>query len=51
MNKIPLAIVGCGGMGGRHLLGLKELEQAGLDNIALGAVCDLNLGKAEEVAD
>ena len=22
MDRIPLAIVGCGGMGGRHLLGL-----------------------------
>ena len=29
-EKIPLAIVGCGGMGHRHLYGLAELQNAGL---------------------
>ena len=30
MSNIPLAIVGCGGMGHRHLFGLAELHRAGL---------------------
>ena len=29
-NKIPLAIVGCGGMGHRHMYGLAELQEAAL---------------------
>jgi len=35
MNKIKLAIVGCGGMGHRHLRGLAELTQAGLSPFEL----------------
>ena len=35
MEKIKLAIVGCGGMGGRHLLGLQELEASGMSNVQL----------------
>ena len=27
-EKLPLAIVGCGGMGHRHLYGLAELQSA-----------------------
>ncbi len=49
--KIPLAIVGCGGMGGRHLLGLKELAGSGMNNVELTAVCDLRLDNAEHLAD
>lgn len=51
MEKIPLAIVGCGGMGGRHLLGLKELYDSGLCNVELAAVCDLRRDNAERLAD
>ncbi len=51
MIKIPLAIVGCGGMGGRHLLGLKELYDSGLCNVELAAVCDLRRDNAERLAD
>ena len=50
MTKIPLAIVGCGGMGGRHLLGLKELYDSGQSNIDLVAVCDLRRDNAEYLA-
>ena len=39
-EKINLAIVGCGGMGHRHLYGLAELQRAGLSPFALIGVCD-----------
>jgi predicted dehydrogenase len=51
MEQIPLAIVGCGGMGGRHLLGLKELYDSGLNNVELVAVCDLRRDNADYLAD
>jgi len=51
MVKVPLAIVGCGGMGGRHLLGLKELFDAGLSTVDLIAVCDLRSDNANRLAD
>jgi predicted dehydrogenase len=51
MAKAPLAIVGCGGMGGRHLLGLKELQEAGSENMDLVGVCDLRQDNAEHLAD
>ena len=52
MDKIPLCLIGCGGMGHRHILSYKELEDSGIGNIELMAVCDLNsqnadLGKRE----
>jgi predicted dehydrogenase len=37
-------------MGGRHLLGLKELYDSGLSNIELAAVCDLRRDNAEHLA-
>ena len=51
MEKIKLAIVGCGGMGGRHLLGLQELEASGMGNVQLVAACDLRRDNAERLAD
>ena len=52
MEKIPLCVIGCGGMGHRHILAYKELEESGIGNIELIAVCDVNpknadLGKRE----
>jgi predicted dehydrogenase len=52
MGKIPLCLIGCGGMGHRHILAHKELEDSGIGNIELMAVCDANpknadLGKRE----
>jgi predicted dehydrogenase len=38
-------------MGGRHLLGLRELRQSGMNNIDLLAVCDLRRDNAERLAD
>jgi predicted dehydrogenase len=51
MDRTPIAIVGCGGMGGRHLLGLKELYDTELRNVDLAAVCDLRRDNAEHLAD
>ena len=48
--KVPLAIVGCGGMGGRHLLGFQELANFSINNIDLVAVCDLRQDNAEYLA-
>jgi predicted dehydrogenase len=51
MVRIPLAIVGCGGMGGRHLLGLKELAETEVCNVELVAVCDLRRDNAQHLAN
>jgi len=51
MERIPIAIVGCGGMGGRHLRGVQELYGSELCNIQLVACCDLRRDNAEYLAD
>lgn len=50
MEKIRLAIVGCGGMGHRHLYGLAELKNAGLSRFDLVAACDPVSDSAESLA-
>ena len=50
-EKVRMAIVGCGGMGRRHLTGLAELSRTEHMNIDLVAVCDLNRKNAEDLAD
>ena len=50
MERIPIAIVGCGGMGGRHLRGVKELYDSSRCNIELVAACDLRQENAEHLA-
>ncbi len=40
MAVIPIAIVGAGGMGGRHLRALGALYESGMANVELVAVCD-----------
>ena len=50
VEPVRLAIVGCGGMGRRHLAGLAELVRAGEKTIDLVAVCDLNERNAEDLA-
>ena len=52
LERIPLCLIGCGGMGHRHILAYKELAESGIGNIELMAVCDANpknadLGKRE----
>jgi predicted dehydrogenase len=51
MDPLRLAIVGCGGMGRRHLAGLAELERCVGHLVELVAVCDLNETNASELAD
>jgi len=51
MAQIQLAIVGCGGMGHRHLYGLAELHRAGWDDFALVGACDPVRANAESLAD
>lgn len=50
-ERVRLAIVGCGGMGRRHLTGLAELSRTEHMNLDLVAVCDLNRQNAEDLAD
>ena len=41
MEKVPLCVVGCGGMGHRHIMAYRVLEDSGIGNIELVAVCDV----------
>jgi predicted dehydrogenase len=50
LKKIPLAIIGSGGMGHRHLSGLAELQRFGLNSYELVGVCDVNLDNAKSLA-
>ena len=50
-ERVRLGIVGCGGMGRRHLAGLGELGRSDHDAVALVAVCDLNERNATALAD
>lgn len=50
-SRIHLAIVGCGGMGHRHLYGLAELARAGLSPFELVGACDPVEENAASLAD
>ncbi|MSR81640.1 MAG: Gfo/Idh/MocA family oxidoreductase [Candidatus Latescibacteria bacterium] len=50
MEKVRFGLVGCGGMGTRHLHGLRELAQTPFGNVELVAVCDLRPQHAELAA-
>ena len=50
MDKIRIGLVGCGGMGTRHLYGLQELAQTPFNNVELCAVCDIRRENAELAA-
>jgi predicted dehydrogenase len=50
-DPVRLAIIGCGGMGRRHLAGLAELSRTSHMNCNLVAVCDPNRQNAEDLAD
>ncbi len=51
MERIPIAIVGCGGMGRRHLTGVAALYRSDFRNVDLVAVCDINAQNASDLAD
>jgi predicted dehydrogenase len=50
-ERVKLALIGCGGMGRRHLRGITRLSQSSLANLELVAVCDLNDENAQYLAD
>src|SRR5437899_2220743 len=50
MDRIPLAIVGCGGMGHRHLYGLHALESVGRSPFSLIGACDPDAANAQSLA-
>ena len=41
MERLQLALVGCGGMSGAHVRGLEALWQAGIRDIQVVACCDM----------
>jgi predicted dehydrogenase len=49
--RLSIGLVGCGGMGRRHLYAYGALRRIGADQFALAAVCDPRRAVAEEVAD
>lgn len=49
-ERLALWLVGCGGMGSRHISGLASLQRTGLFNIDLVAVCDVRGDNAERAA-
>ena len=49
-ERIPICVVGCGGMGHRHTIAYHALEETGLSNMELMAVCDIRRENAERVA-
>ncbi len=50
-EPVRVSIVGCGGMGRRHLAGIGELAQTDHNNVELAAVCDLDASRANALAD
>ena len=48
--RLALCLVGCGGMGSRHIRGLAALARTGLSNIDLVAVCDVREDNARRAA-
>jgi predicted dehydrogenase len=48
---LSLALIGCGVMGRRHILGLKALKDAGREPFQLAALCDPVAGSAAAAAD
>src|SRR2546423_15626565 len=50
-STLTLALVGCGGMGLRHLHGLAELRRVRLSSLDLIAVCDTRPVAAARAAD
>ena len=50
-GRLPICLVGCGGMGRRHLAGYAALAGTGISNIDVVGVCDLRAEVAEAAAD
>ncbi len=50
MTTRSICLVGCGGMGSRHVQGFARLLRSGMSNVKLAAVCDVRADNAERVA-
>ncbi|MGD0982122.1 MAG: Gfo/Idh/MocA family oxidoreductase [Solirubrobacteraceae bacterium] len=50
-DLLPIGLVGCGGMGVRHLRAYAALRRAGVERFAVEAVCDPRPGAAAAAAD
>jgi predicted dehydrogenase len=50
-DKLSIGLVGCGGMGRRHLHAYGALRRVGTSRFEVAAVCDPRLAVAEEAAD
>jgi predicted dehydrogenase len=50
-DRISVGLIGCGGMGRRHLRGLANLAASSFSTVDLVAVCDVNQDNAALVAD
>ena len=50
MDKIKWALVGCGGMGTRHLYGLRHLMDTPFCNVEIAALCDIRETSADMAA-
>jgi predicted dehydrogenase len=50
MNRLAIGLVGCGGMGRRHLRAYRALRGVGVESFQLAAVCDPRIWVAEEAA-
>jgi predicted dehydrogenase len=46
MDSLRMGLIGCGGMSGSHVEGLRQLNRAGLGNVEVVATCDLMEGAA-----
>ena len=51
VERVHLAMVGCGGLGRRHLRGFHVLQGTDFNNCDLIAVCDIKRQNAEDLAD
>ncbi len=51
MGQVSIGLVGCGGMGRRHLSAYRALRAAGAASCEVAAVCDPRRAVAEEAAD
>ena len=50
-ERLSIALVGCGGMGRRHLRAYAALRSVGLDHFDVAGVCDLRRDAAGQAAD
>ncbi len=50
MGSFRMALIGCGGMSGGHVQGLRQLYESGFRGIEVVATCDLMKGPAERRA-